>query len=253
MGLDIAPPELADVETLNEWALQGRLDITKLSFHALGHVSDKYVLLDSGSALGRGCGPLLIAKKPIARGRLAGSRIAIPGRYTTAAMLLGMYEPGCTKMVVMRFDQIMAALARDEVDAGVIIHESRFTYQEQGFQAIQDLGEWWEETSGCPIPLGGIVARRSLGDELLGALNNAIRESVRQAFEEPGRSRDYIRLHAQELEDKVIQEHIGLYVNNFSIELGKEGRNAINFFLTRGRDVGIIPETADLSDLFFSY
>jgi len=250
IGLDIAPPVLADVETLNEWAMQGRLDVTKLSFHALGHVLDNYVLLHSGSALGRGCGPLLIAKKPIDRLRLPGARIAIPGRYTTAAMLLRMYEPECMDLVPMRFDQIMAALSRDEVDAGVIIHESRFTYQEQGFIALRDLGEWWEETSGCPIPLGGIAARRSLGDDLLDLLSKGIRQSVMMAFENPSGSEDYIRAHAQEMDDKVIHDHIDLYVNNFSLELGREGRNAIELFLTHGREAGILPDASDFSALF---
>jgi 1,4-dihydroxy-6-naphthoate synthase len=252
IGLNIAPPVLADVETLNEWAIQGRLDVTKLSFHALGHVHDNYVLLHAGAALGRGCGPLLIAKKPIDRLNLPESRIAIPGRYTTAAMLLRMYEPGCTDLVSMRFDQIMAALARDEVDAGVIIHESRFTYQEQGFIALQDLGEWWENSSGCPIPLGGIVARRALGDELLKQLSKGIRKSVRMAFDDPARSREYIRNHAQELDDRVIQDHIDLYVNKFSLELGREGQYAVEKFLGRGQEAGILPGSADFSNLFLS-
>jgi 1,4-dihydroxy-6-naphthoate synthase len=253
IGLNIAPPVLADVETLNEWAIQGRLDITKLSFHALGHVHDNYVLLHSGAALGRGCGPLLIAKKPIDRVDLPKLKIAVPGRYTTAAMLLRMYEPGCTDLLPMRFDQIMAALARNEVDAGVIIHESRFTYQEQGFVAVRDLGEWWEKSSGCPIPLGGIVARRSLGDDLLRQLNKGIRQSVQMAFDHPGRAGEYIRTHAQELDAQVIHDHIELYVNKFSLELGREGQHAVEMFLARGQEAGILPASADFSNLFLSF
>ncbi len=253
IGLDIGPPVLADVETLNEWAIQGRLDVTKLSFHALAHVHDNYVLLDSGAALGRGCGPLLIAKKPIDRVDLPKLKIAIPGRYTTAAMLLRMYEPECTDLLPMRFDQIMAALARDEVDCGVIIHESRFTYQEQGFVALQDLGEWWEKSSGCPIPLGGIVARRSLGIDLLKKLNDAIRQSVRMAFDHPDRATEYIRTHAQELDEQVIHDHIDLYVNKFSLGLGREGRHAVEMFLTRGHEAGILPGSANFSNLFLSF
>ncbi len=248
-GLHLAPPVLADVETLNEWAMEPRLDLTKLSFHALAHVLDDYVLLNSGSALGRGCGPLLIARKPLDQDGLADLRIAIPGRLTTAAMLLQMYAPGCRNLITMRFDEIMPALARGEVDAGVIIHESRFTYRKEGFSLIGDLGAWWEETSGCPIPLGGIAARRSLGKELIGRVDMAIRESVRHAFAHPQLSREYIRCHAQEIDEQVIRSHIELYVNDFSVDLGRQGRGAIESFLARGRELEIVP-TSSLSVFF---
>ncbi|MCK4839763.1 MAG: 1,4-dihydroxy-6-naphthoate synthase [Desulfobulbaceae bacterium] len=251
LGLDLAPPILADVETLNEWALQGMLDVTKLSFHALGHVLDDYVLLGSGSALGRGCGPLLIAKKTITRSRLPELRIAIPGRLTTAAMLLQMYEPRCKHLVYMSFDEIMPALARGDVDAGVIIHESRFTYQKEGFVVHQDLGVWWEESSGCPIPLGGIVARRSLGRNLIGLLEKGIRESVQRAFKDQNASREYIGLHAQEMDEQVSRDHIGLYVNDFSVDLGREGRHAVEVFFNRGQQAGILPDSS-LSDPFLN-
>jgi 1,4-dihydroxy-6-naphthoate synthase len=246
LGLDLAPPILVDVESLNEWAMQGRLDVTKLSFHALGHVLDDYVLLKSGSALGRGCGPLLIAKKPIDRNRITDLRIAIPGRFTTAAMLLRLYEPSCKHIVHLRFDEIMPALARGDVDAGVIIHESRFTYQKEGFIVHQDLGAWWEETSGCPIPLGGIVARRSLGNELIGLIEKGIRESVQRAFKDPQAPEEYTRLHAQEMDEQVTREHIGLYVNDFSVDLGPEGQHAVEVFLARGREAGILPDSSSL-------
>ncbi|MFO7606993.1 MAG: 1,4-dihydroxy-6-naphthoate synthase [Desulfurivibrionaceae bacterium] len=248
--LNLAPPVLADVETLNEWAMEPRLDLTKLSFHALAHALDDYVLLNSGSALGRGCGPLLIARKNLDQGGLADLRIAIPGRLTTAAMLLKMYAPGCRNLVTMRFDEIMPALARGEVDAGVIIHESRFTYRKEGFVLIGDLGAWWEETSGCPIPLGGIAARRSLGKELIGRIDKAIRESVRHAFAHPRLSREYIHCHAQEIDERVIRSHIELYVNDFSVDLGRQGREAIQSFLARGRELGIVP--ASSLSVFFS-
>jgi 1,4-dihydroxy-6-naphthoate synthase len=244
LGLNLAPPVLADVESLNKWARQGRLDVTKLSFHALGHVLDDYVLLQSGSALGRGCGPLLIANKRFARDRISALRIAIPGQFTTAAMLLRLYEPGCEQLVVMRFDEIMPALARGEVDAGVIIHESRFTYRKEGFVVHQDLGAWWEKTSGCPIPLGGIAARRSLGSERLGLLEKAIRVSIRSAYQDPNASRAYIRRHAQEMDERVTRDHIALYVNDFSVTLGREGTDAVMVFLARGRAAGILPDSA---------
>lgn len=240
-GIALAAPLLADVETLNAWALAKRLDVSKISFHALGHVLDDYVLLRAGSALGRGCGPLLVGQKNIERERLAGLRIAIPGRLTTAAMLLRLYEPNCRKLVCMRFDEIMPAIARGEVDAGVIIHEGRFSYQGQGLILHRDLGTWWEELSGGPIPLGGIVARRSLGKELICAIERGIRRSVQYAFAAPGKSREYVRLHAQEMDEQITHEHIGLYVNDFTSDLGPEGERAVKVFLERGRAAGILP------------
>jgi len=238
-----AAPLLADVETLNVWAMeQARLDVTKLSFHALGHVLDDYVLLRSGGALGRGCGPLLVARQPMADDRdLAGKRIAIPGRYTTAAMLLRLFSRADYEMVPMSFETIMPCVVRGEVDCGVIIHESRFTYRQHGLVCLQDLGAWWEDETGHPIPLGGIVARRSLGRDLLLQIESCIRESVRLAFADAGKSRSYIKKYAQELDDQVIASHIGLYVNNFSEDLGTQGMAAINEFLARGRNAGILP------------
>lgn len=246
-GLVFAPPLLADVETLNEWAMGGHLDVTKLSCHALGHVCDDYVLLQAGSALGRGCGPLLISRRPLARHHLPDLRVAVPGRFTTAAMLLKLYEPGCRNLVFMRFEEIMPAIARGEVDAGVVIHESRFTYEEKGFVLHTDLGAWWEETSGCPIPLGGIAARRSMGRDKISLVEKAIRKSVQYALINPDVSREFIKGHAQEIDEKVICDHIGLYVNDFTIDLGREGRNAIEVFLARGREAGILPDSSAMS------
>ncbi len=237
----LAEPVLADVETLNEWALQGRLDVTKISCHALGHVLDKYQLLDSGAALGRGCGPLLVAAAPLPLADLAARPIAIPGRLTTAAMLLRLFAPACTNLVPMRFDLIMPAIAAGEVAAGVIIHESRFTYRQHNLVCLRDLGDWWEEVSGAPIPLGCIVARRSLGDERLAAIERGIRRSVELAFADPNRSHAYTKSLAQELDDGVIANHIALYVNDFSLSLGSEGHRAIDFFLSRGKEIGLIP------------
>ena len=233
---------LADVETLNEWALAGRLDVTKLSFHALGHVLDQYVLLMAGSALGRGCGPLLVARENFSVATLPRLTIAIPGKYTTAALLLRMYSPVALTTKVMRFDQIMPAIAAGEVDAGVIIHESRFTFQEHGLLLLQDLGAWWEQETGFPIPLGGIVAKRSLGKEKIQAIDRCVRASVASAFASPEAGMPYIRQHAQELDDKVIKAHIGLYVNSFSLDLGGEGVGAVREFLKRGRQLGVFPE-----------
>ncbi|MBU2537043.1 MAG: 1,4-dihydroxy-6-naphthoate synthase [Proteobacteria bacterium] len=239
---NFAEPTLADVETLNEWALAGRLDVTKLSFHALGHVLDQYVLLMAGSALGRGCGPLLVARENFSAATLPRLTIAIPGRYTTAALLLRMYSPVALTTRVMRFDEIMPAIVAGEVDAGVIIHESRFTYQEHGLLLLQDLGVWWEKEAGFPIPLGGIAAKRSLGKEKIQAIDRCIQASVSAAFASPDKCMPYIRNHAQELDDKVIRDHIGLYVNPFSLDLGAEGTAAVREFLARGRQLGLFPQ-----------
>ena len=239
---DFGEAVLADVETLNEWALAGRLDVTKLSFHALGHVLDQYVLLMAGSALGRGCGPLLVAREDFSPAALPRLTIAIPGRYTTAALLLQMYSPVALTTKVMRFDEIMPAIVAGEVDAGVIIHESRFTFQEHGLLLLQDLGAWWERETGFPIPLGGIAAKRSLGKEKIQAIDRCIRASVSSAFASPEAGLSYIRQHAQELDDKVIKDHIGLYVNPFSLGLGEEGVAAVREFLERGRRLGLFPQ-----------
>ncbi|MCF6291013.1 MAG: 1,4-dihydroxy-6-naphthoate synthase [Desulfobacterales bacterium] len=236
-----ATPVLADVETLNSWALAGRLDITKLSFHALAHVLDEYVLLRSGAALGRGCGPLLVASHAMDRSELSRVRVAIPGRYTTAALLLKLFAPGCDHTVAMPFDRIMPAIVAGRVNAGVIIHESRFTYPRYGLSLVRDLGSWWEEFSGRPIPLGGIVARRSLGPELLGRIEAAIRKSVCWAGVHPDACMGYIRQHAREMEERVVRDHINLYVNRFSEDLGDEGLAAVEFFLNQGREIGGLP------------
>jgi 1,4-dihydroxy-6-naphthoate synthase len=261
-GIELAPPVLEDVETLNGWALEHRLDVTKLSFHALGHVLDEYCVLSSGSALGRGCGPLLVARTPLDLSAPGRYRIAIPGRLTTAALLFRLFLSECAQamdgpvsrvprtaqerpeLVEMRFDTIMAAVQQGQVDGGVIIHESRFTYQQMGLLCLQDLGQWWEQSTGYPIPLGCIAARRSLGRERIMALEGAIRASVEWGFTHPEQCLPYIREHAQELAGRVVQEHIGLYVNDFSLDLGEEGRAAIDAFLKRGRDAGILPDSS---------
>jgi 1,4-dihydroxy-6-naphthoate synthase len=239
--LQLAPAEIADVETLNEWALAKRLDITKVSFHAFGHVLDEYALLNAGAALGRGCGPLLVAGREMAPAELADMVVAIPGPLTTAAMLLRLFAPHCRQLVAMRFDRIMPSIAAGDVDAGVIIHESRFTYRQHGLELVQDLGRWWEDVSGKPIPLGGIIARKSLGKPVLSALEQAIRASIEWAAAQPHHCLPFIRQHARELDRRVIDEHIGLYVNQFSKDLGQEGSQAIEEFLRRGREAAILP------------
>jgi len=241
-GIEFMEPSLEDVETLNRWALESRLDVTKISFHALGHVLDEYCVLQSGSALGRGCGPLLVAAAGTTLEDLTDGSIAVPGTYTTAAVLFRMFRPESRNLVEMRFEQIMDSINRGDVAAGVIIHESRFTYHTRGLICLQDLGQWWEKISGLPIPLGCIAARRNLGPEILSEIDNQIKVSLEKAFSDPQQCMDYIRRNAQETDERIIKSHIKLYVNEFSLTLGQEGRAAIEVFLSRGRGAGILPE-----------
>jgi 1,4-dihydroxy-6-naphthoate synthase len=232
---------LEDVETLNTLALQGALDLTKISYHAFAHLRRDYCLLRSGGALGRGCGPLVVARQETTMESLRGKRLAIPGRLTTANLLLQLYGEGFDNLLVLPFHRIMAAVAEGDADAGVIIHESRFTFPQHGLQQVLDLGQWWEEETGLPIPLGGILARRTLGANLIAGIDAALRASVEYAFAHPGESKDYIKQHSQELSDPVIESHIRLYVNDFSRDLGNEGRAAIEVLFSRAEARGIIP------------
>jgi 1,4-dihydroxy-6-naphthoate synthase len=242
--IQFAEPCLADVEQLNQWALVGHLDVSKMSFHAFGHVEDEYCILAAGSALGRGCGPLLIARSDIQVADFHKMRIAIPGKLTTAALLLQLFLPDCRQPVAMRFDKIIDAVADGTVDGGVIIHESRFTYQEKGLVCLQDLGKWWENSSGLPLPLGCIAARKSLGREKILAVDRAIRTSIDYAFQNPDECLPYIRSQSQEMDAQVVRSHIGLYVNDFTRDLGAEGHAAIEKFLEMGRKNGSLPQSS---------
>src|SRR5687768_5354863 len=234
---------LADIEALNHAAFAVAPDVTKLSFHAYAYCADRYVLLDAGSALGRNCGPLLISKRPIdpaevERGELA---IAIPGRYTTANFLCGLAFPAARDKTEVLFSEIEPALLDGRFDAGVIIHENRFTYQARGLRKIVDLGEFWETETGAPIPLGGIVAKRSLPDEVKRAMNRVMRRSVEYAFAHRDASLPYVRAHAQEMSEAVMYQHIDLYVNEYSVDLGSEGRHAVQVLFDRAHRAGIVP------------
>lgn len=239
---------LEDVETLNRLVLGGALDVSKVSSHLLGFIRDDYCLLRSGGALGRGCGPLVVSAKYSDMGELRGRRIAVPGRYTTAHLLLRLFDPALDTIVFLPFHEIMGAVRRGEVDAGVIIHESRFTYQEYGLRKLLDLGDWWERDTGHPIPLGGIAARRSLGGAAIAAIDRALRGSVAYAFAHPGAANGYIRAHSQEMSDEVCAAHIGLYVNDFSLDLGDEGERAVTTLLGRAEAAGLVPRSE--CDLF---
>jgi 1,4-dihydroxy-6-naphthoate synthase len=232
---------LEDVETLNGLALKGELDVSKVSYHALGHIRDDYALLRSGSALGRGCGPLLVAREKLDPTELHTRVIAVPGRYTTALLLLRLFDPRLVNFLVMPFNEVMDAVSSGIADAGLIIHESRFTYQGFGLHKLLDLGEWWEAETDLPIPLGGIVARRSLGAKTIASIERALRDGVEYARNNPAAATNYIREHSQEMSAEVCAAHIGLYVNDFSADLGDEGEQAIAELLRRAGSAGIIP------------
>jgi 1,4-dihydroxy-6-naphthoate synthase len=241
-GIDFSV-RLADVEALNKAAFAGDVDVTKLSFHAYAYCADEYVLLDAGSALGNNCGPLLISKRPltvddVASGRL---RIAIPGRYTTANFLLGLAFPAATDKTELLFSDIEPALLAEQYDAGLIIHENRFTYEAKGLKKIIDLGEFWERETGAPIPLGGIVIRRALPEAVKEAVNRVLRRSVEYAFAHRSASLPFVREHAQEMSEEVMYKHIDLYVNDYSIDLGTDGRRAVELLFERAAAAGVIP------------
>jgi 1,4-dihydroxy-6-naphthoate synthase len=241
---------LEDVETLNQMAQQAALDITKVSFHAFGFLRDTYCLLRSGGALGKGCGPLVVAREECSMHDLRGKTIAIPGGLTTAFLLLQIFDPELKqKIKIMPFHRIIDAVKNKEADAGLIIHESRFTYQQQGLKQIMDLGAWWEQETELPIPLGCIIARRDLGRELVSATDALIRKSLEYAFSHSEETKSYIKRHAQELDVHVTDQHIRLYVNDYSLDIKDEGLHAIEELFRRATDLGIIPKSS--KPLFF--
>lgn len=222
---------LEDVETLNELAKKGRLDLTKISYGVLPLVAKNYVVMNSGSALGKGVGPLLISQKPVDFDQVEHYTIAIPGENTTAHLLFSLAFPNAKNKVFKRYDEIESSVLQSEKILGVIIHENRFTYMDRGLSKIVDLGNFWEEKTGLPIPLGGIVAKRSFDENVLMKVDALIKESMEYAFENYPLITGYVKQHSQEMEPEVMKKHIDLYVNKFSINLGKDGRNAIQKFM----------------------
>jgi 1,4-dihydroxy-6-naphthoate synthase len=220
-------PVLLDIEELNRRAHEGAFELTKLSVGAFAGVGDRYRLLRSGAALGRGVGPLVVARTPVTLEEAVRGRIAIPGRDTTAYRLLRLAAPLRGEAVELRYDRILGAVSHGDVDAGLIIHESRFTYAEHGLVRVADLGEWWEQETGLPVPLAGICARADLDEPLVAAAELAIRQSVQYAFDHPDASRDYVRRHAREMSGAVCAAHIALYVNEHSLDIGVDGLRAI--------------------------
>jgi 1,4-dihydroxy-6-naphthoate synthase len=230
-GLVDAPfrvrPVLLDIEELNRRAHDGAFDLTKMSVGAFASVGAGYRLLRSGAALGKGVGPLVVTRTPMTLADAVRGRVAIPGRDTTAYRLLRLAAPAIGEAVEMRYDEILRAVGSGDVDAGLIIHESRFTYADHGLVKAADLGDWWERETGLPVPLAGICARADLDTSLVAAAEDAIRQSVQYAFDHPDASRDYVRAHAQEMSDDVCAAHIALYVNEHSLDIGDDGLRAI--------------------------
>ncbi len=234
-------PVMEDVEALNQRAFAGEIAVTKLSYHAFAHLTERYALLDAGSALGNQCGPLLIARTPLDAPAINAARIAIPGRMTTANFLLSLAYPAARDKQPMLFSDIESAVLQHRADAGLIIHENRFTYADLGLVKIIDLGEYWETTTGLPIPLGGIVVHRDLSAEVQQRVNRVLRRSVAHAFAHPADAMPFVRAHAQAMEDAVMQAHIDLYVSQYTLDLGETGRAAVRQMFRLGRELGAIP------------
>lgn len=236
---------IEDVEELNRRAFKADLDVTKISFNAFTRLVDNYILLDAGAALGENCGPLLISKNPTSMKDLKDKVIAIPGINTTANLLLTLAFSDYKNKKEMLFSEIEQAVINGDVDAGLIIHESRFTYEEKGLFRVLDLGEYWESKTNTPTPLGGIIAKRNLGDELIHKINRVLKRSVEFAFNNPKSGIDFIRKHSQEMSEEVMYKHIALYVNHFSLDLGEEGKNAVRVLFQNAIDAGLIPEVKE--------
>ena len=246
-GLDFEPV-IEDVEALNRRAFAGELAATKLSYHAFSKLTEKYALLDAGSALGNHCGPLLIARQPLETAEINAARIAIPGKMTTANFLLSLAFPQAQNKTELLFSDIENAVLRGDFEAGLIIHENRFTYQEKGLVKLLDLGEHWESSTGLPIPLGGIVVRRDLPLEVQQKLNRVMRRSVEYAFENTEDVMPFVRQYAQEMDESVMRAHIELYVTQRTVDLGVDGRAAVQQMFQIAREKGLL---ADYRSDFF--
>ena len=237
----VPEPVLLDVETLNRMATNAELPVSKLSFAAYAFVSDQYQILSAGAALGNNCGPMLICKSLPDFTQPDQLRVAIPGKYTTANLLLSIFYPELVNKVELVFSDIEGALLNGDADLGLIIHENRFTYEAKGLKKVADLGERWETRFGVPIPLGCIAVSRNLPEDEKMNIQRAIQQSVEWAFSHPADSRDYVMEHAREMSETVQQQHISLYVNRFSVDLGEEGRKAVHLLLSEGAKAGLLP------------
>ncbi len=242
---------IGDVEELNRMAFASELDITKISFNAYLQLVNGYVLLDSGAALGENCGPLIISTDAFSTSDLAQKKVAIPGKNTTANLLYTLAFPDAKNKEEMIFSDIEEAVLKKQVDAGLIIHESRFTYAQKGLKKIIDLGEWWEETTQSPTPLGGIMAKRRLDKDLLLKINRVMKRSVQYAFDHPKEALPYITHYAQEMEEEVMYKHIDLYVNQYTLDLGEKGKKAVHTLLNKAQEAGLVAPTE--AELFIHF
>jgi len=240
-GASDVKEELWDVENLNEFAKQGKFPVTKISFAAYFSVIEKYILLETGSALGRGCGPMVVRKKGSSATLLSGDPILVPGLLTTANLLLSLHTDGKQKTIPTRYDLIIPKLLSGEADLGVIIHEERFTYEQRGLERVIDLGEWWESETGLPIPLGAIAIRRDIERNLSLGFQSSLKKSLELAYQDSDSMYRYIKENSQNKEDDVIKAHIDLYVNNFTMALGDEGQRAIRILYERAVTAGFVP------------
>jgi 1,4-dihydroxy-6-naphthoate synthase len=235
---------LEDVETLNRWAAEGKLDITKLSYNAFLNVTNEYALLHSGSALGKGVGPLLVTRENLSLDNISEFKIAIPGKNTTANLLLSVAFPGAKNKAEVLFSEIEDRVLAGEFDAGLVIHESRFTYEAKGLKKLIDLGDWWERNMDAAIPLGGIVIRRTLGKELSEKVDRLIKQSLEYAWKNYPQLTSFVRDNSQEMDEEIIRKHINLYVNEYTSDLGEEGRKAITRLFEKAKENGLTSASA---------
>ena len=241
---------LEDVQTLNEWAIEGRLDITKISYGVLPLVLKNHVLLNAGGALGKGVGPLLISKYKVQnKSDINNMHVVIPGENTTAHMLFSLAFPKAKHKYFTIFSAIEKSVLNQEADAGVIIHENRFTYEQKGLLKVMDLGEYWEQQTSLPIPLGGIIAKKKYDKRIHTQVNGLIRQSIEHAFANYPNIPEYVKYHSQSMDESVMRQHIDLYVNNYSLDLGEDGKNAVREFLRIYSHVNNLANKVSLSFL----
>jgi 1,4-dihydroxy-6-naphthoate synthase len=232
---------LRDIQTLNEWALEGRLEVTAISLHAYPFVQDRYALLPHGASMGSGYGPVLVASKPLTKDELRGLEIAVPGTMTTAFLVLRMYL-GDFAYRVVTFDQILDEVKAGDAEAGLLIHEGQLTYQAEGLNKVVDLGEWWLLETGLPLPLGANVARRDLGPDTLRELSEVLAESIRAGLDNRERALEYALQFGRGLDDELADRFVGMYVNELTEDYGEEGRRAVRELLRRGEEIGAFTE-----------
>ena len=230
---------LKDISELNRTAMNAGMDVIKVSFFAYRFIKEKYRLLNAGGALGRGCGPVVVVRPGISDLKSGDIRVALPGELTTANLLFSLYQPKIKNKIYMKFDEIMPAIANHEVDAGVIIHEGRFTFEDYGLVLLKDLGAWWEDKTGFPVPLGAIVARETLGEKAIALAESCIRKSLKMAWSAPEIPMPFMRKFAGEMDDNVLRSHVDLYVNDYTFDFGEEGRKAIDLLLEMAKERGL--------------